>query len=424
MRKGIQMKVNAASLALSLVVIAGMASVAAASGPYYSAQFLDKETVSFKERTSWSVSVLPFNGTDIVTLSGHAGHRHLVTTSDTSTYSSAWSKDPAPIAEFGCVLDDVSWGIADSDFSGCEATTTGNAKANAQWYGPSHSGSAVFNGGSAESMFQWSRQYFMEWGGGTASYDNYFGFGDAEVCATNKTRANIACDGDVIVEIGVNITPDFWVDNYERAFCSPLSGCSGVTNWIPHPQVGPVATYTLEVVAIVEYSTGPVEYTLFDGTMSTVGDGNIIADGDFLMFTYAGQADSDCSCATGHQDWDFGNSSLWAEANYKHLSSPASPGFIPSTLTLMPTYTGDIKSVTVVRRAYSDGIQEPCDFTLGCPPCPADFDMSGGVDSGDLAAFFAAYESGDPCADLDASGGIDSGDLAAFFAVYELGGCE
>jgi enterochelin esterase-like enzyme len=62
-------------------------------------------------------------------------------------------------------------------------------------------------------------------------------------------------------------------------------------------------------------------------------------------------------------------------------------------------------------------------FAAPCPPCAADFDANGGVDGGDLAAFFNDFESGHPCADVDHNGGIDGGDLAQFFVAFEQGGC-
>ncbi len=58
-----------------------------------------------------------------------------------------------------------------------------------------------------------------------------------------------------------------------------------------------------------------------------------------------------------------------------------------------------------------------------CPPCAADFDQNGGISGDDLAAFFAYYERGWPCADVDLNGGIDGSDLAFFFTVFEAGGC-
>ncbi len=58
-----------------------------------------------------------------------------------------------------------------------------------------------------------------------------------------------------------------------------------------------------------------------------------------------------------------------------------------------------------------------------CPPCAADYDQNGGVDGGDLAAFFTDFETGETCADVDQNGGVDGGDLGYFFQVFEAGGC-
>ncbi len=58
-----------------------------------------------------------------------------------------------------------------------------------------------------------------------------------------------------------------------------------------------------------------------------------------------------------------------------------------------------------------------------CPACAADYDDNGGVDGGDLGAFFADFEAGETCADVDGNGGVDGGDLGYFFTVFEAGGC-
>lgn len=57
--------------------------------------------------------------------------------------------------------------------------------------------------------------------------------------------------------------------------------------------------------------------------------------------------------------------------------------------------------------------------------CAADFNGSGGTpDDADVAAFFSAWNSGDPCADANGSGGTpDDADIAAFFAQWNAGGC-
>lgn len=53
--------------------------------------------------------------------------------------------------------------------------------------------------------------------------------------------------------------------------------------------------------------------------------------------------------------------------------------------------------------------------------CTADFDDNGGIDGGDLAAFFTAFEDGAPAADIDHNGGVDGGDLSAFLVAFEDG---
>jgi hypothetical protein len=60
---------------------------------------------------------------------------------------------------------------------------------------------------------------------------------------------------------------------------------------------------------------------------------------------------------------------------------------------------------------------------LGASPCPADFNRDGGIDGGDVEAFFAAWENGDQAADVNFDGGIDGGDVETFFAAWENGGC-
>jgi hypothetical protein len=71
----------------------------------------------------------------------------------------------------------------------------------------------------------------------------------------------------------------------------------------------------------------------------------------------------------------------------------------------------------------TDVTQEDCDNSNPCPPCAADYDNNGGVDGGDLGAFFIDFESGAACADVDQNGGVDGGDLGFFFTVFEAGGC-
>ncbi|MCX5692040.1 MAG: S8 family serine peptidase [Planctomycetota bacterium] len=55
--------------------------------------------------------------------------------------------------------------------------------------------------------------------------------------------------------------------------------------------------------------------------------------------------------------------------------------------------------------------------------CAADFNQDGGVDGGDIEAFFTAWEAGDPAADVNRDGGVDGPDIESFFLVWAAGGC-
>lgn len=107
---------------------------------------------------------------------------------------------------------------------------------------------------------------------------------------------------------------------------------------------------------------------------------------------------------------------------------PPEPGSTPLTLW-------DRQGVGLGERAGWLYIAEPggfarvpggsfrIDFEYGLPPqpCLADIDQNGGIDGGDLAAFFELFEAGDSAADLDFNGGVDGGDLAVFFEHFESG---
>jgi len=57
------------------------------------------------------------------------------------------------------------------------------------------------------------------------------------------------------------------------------------------------------------------------------------------------------------------------------------------------------------------------------PPCPADYNMDGGIDGADVQAFFDDWENGRVGGDVNQDGGIDGADVAFFFQVWEAGGC-
>ncbi|MBS0198234.1 MAG: DNRLRE domain-containing protein [Planctomycetes bacterium] len=75
---------------------------------------------------------------------------------------------------------------------------------------------------------------------------------------------------------------------------------------------------------------------------------------------------------------------------------------------------------------YADDFRRPhlvITYTPGPCPCPADFNRDGGVDGGDVEAFFLAWEAGDASTDVNSDGGVDGADVEVFFIAWEAGGC-
>ncbi|MBS0195573.1 MAG: PQQ-dependent sugar dehydrogenase [Planctomycetes bacterium] len=66
--------------------------------------------------------------------------------------------------------------------------------------------------------------------------------------------------------------------------------------------------------------------------------------------------------------------------------------------------------------ANANGIPDDCE-------CPADFNRDGGVDGGDVEAFYLVWIAGLSQADVNFDGGVDGADVARFFEAWEAGGC-
>ncbi len=60
---------------------------------------------------------------------------------------------------------------------------------------------------------------------------------------------------------------------------------------------------------------------------------------------------------------------------------------------------------------------------ITCPPCLSDFNGDGGIDGGDLEAFFDSWEAGSQEADINQDGGIDGADVGVFFNSWERSSC-
>jgi len=61
--------------------------------------------------------------------------------------------------------------------------------------------------------------------------------------------------------------------------------------------------------------------------------------------------------------------------------------------------------------------------TNPCGTCVADYNQDGGIDGGDVQAFFADWENAAGCSDANQDGGIDGADVDTFFIAWEGGSC-
>jgi hypothetical protein len=91
---------------------------------------------------------------------------------------------------------------------------------------------------------------------------------------------------------------------------------------------------------------------------------------------------------------------------------------VDATLTLLHVTDAD-------QGSYDCVVTTPCGTWISTPAtvgiCPGEFNCDGGVDGGDIEAFFAAWESGDSLADINQDGGVDGEDVSAFFLRWEEG---
>jgi hypothetical protein len=123
--------------------------------------------------------------------------------------------------------------------------------------------------------------------------------------------------------------------------------------------------------------------------------------------------------------------SPWATAP---VSSNAAP--MASTLCLFADLQGRGESVYVANMLFADEAMTDAQIAaLGATSargmmffrpayrCIADFNADGGVDGGDIEAFFQVWQTGEQFADVNRDGGVDGLDIQVFFIEWETGHC-
>ena len=124
-----------------------------------------------------------------------------------------------------------------------------------------------------------------------------------------------------------------------------------------------------------------------------------------------------------------GSSGVWVHRSLRGLSASdftridGQPGEPDFSATGLPIRFGFVTSHATTGGAYSIVVDYDNFLVRVAPPCAADFNRDGGIDGGDVSAFFEAWESGSAAADVNLDGGVDGSDVGAFFAVWESGGC-
>lgn len=101
-------------------------------------------------------------------------------------------------------------------------------------------------------------------------------------------------------------------------------------------------------------------------------------------------------------------------------------------ITFMLVPAGTQRRIGVDRDA--DGFLDRDEIDFGSDPadatsvpanvCWGDFNMDGGINGDDIAAYFAAWQSGELWADVNHDGGVDGDDIAAWFHLWENGLCN
>ncbi len=234
-------------------------------------------------------------------------------------------------------------------------------------------------------------------------------------------------NGDVIVGGGFTIAGGLAASNIAR--CNPSTGV-----W---SALGSGTSSYVEALAVLP-----------DGDV-IVGGGFLEAGGNvsayFARYTFGAPAPTIATQPDPTSACPGGTSTFFVTANgtdpftYQWrkdsiaIDTIANPSAATAELSLSDVQAVDAGSYDcVVTTACGSVTCDPATLTvldpsdaacLVCPLCPADYDDNGGVDGGDLAAFFSDFENGESCADVDGNGGVDGGDLGYFFTVFEAGGC-
>ncbi|MBL9000082.1 MAG: hypothetical protein JNK25_02960 [Phycisphaerae bacterium] len=110
----------------------------------------------------------------------------------------------------------------------------------------------------------------------------------------------------------------------------------------------------------------------------------------------------------------------WAAGRYRVESKAVgSGGLFCDGVEASPALAVEPYYFTLRLDCDHDGVEDEQEDCIICGV--GDFNQDGGVDGGDVEAFFTAWENAEPAADVNQDGGIDGGDVQTFFLAWEAG---
>ncbi len=197
----------------------------------------------------------------------------------------------------------------------------------------------------------------------------------------------------------VAVDPENWILSYAKVAEAYVDGPAKVVATSPAPGAVVVGSPASIVIAYSEPVTVPA------GAITVTGPG-----GAAVPATHAYDAVAMRSTLTF--------ASPPAAGTYS-VRVPATVLTVASGLAI----DGEIAGGVLPSGDGSAGGDAAFAFTVEAPRCPADYNLDGGVDGGDVESFFLDWEAGEVGADVNADGGVDGGDLTAFFSAWQAGGC-
>ncbi|MBL8999958.1 MAG: hypothetical protein JNK25_02335 [Phycisphaerae bacterium] len=216
----------------------------------------------------------------------------------------------------------------------------------------------------------------------------------------NKTyrRANEPQAGQSQGEVDEDLTHGQFPEAADGT-TAPLHGLSG--NWPMDPALG--AMFGTQIYNVFVMDNDPTSNDLLFSA--------VVMDGQILSYKLAAQSGPPTfQVFMPHDVW------VQARLNPWMLMQPDVLGGLVQVQPLRTSVPPQVLFAGFARNVF----RVPYEVV---PPCIADYNADGGVDGGDVEAFFSDWEQGFAAADVNGDGGVDGADVETFFAAWESGAC-